>query len=548
MMKPEPSAMRCSCGEGCVGAPGKPRPCCSKNLRMNWSSGPCGTPSCDEPSCGEPWLFMSSSSATGLGFSRTEMLTTAGITFFTSGAKLGVVAAAATAGWGAVAPMSAQASGAATARPTHEASAATRTRRYADAFGLDWFRRNMTTSLAKRGCAAALRRSPGAHGRCRIMGTAHCSNPSGSLILCNPAELIGDDGTTQQPSFPRPSRGDRERARQAAGRHRLRRRRCPCDRDPPFLLRRGRLRAQPPAIVLDRENVAVEGRRPALALNGHLKITESVADIALDLVPIELRIAIDHVGRTLIAELFVDAIFDQFTVECIQLAQVERIAQLTDQIACPDQCRLRVGSGAVFLIRNGKARELDGRGNALLVDERNRREALTNHDLRSLHVIGHEIGVRGAARGSRGPACGVDHEVIGRIAGTDAADISDVVGQCGQNGVSPIAGRHDPLEAAATENVLDAKGDQSRVFAVMIERVAAGNALYDEPGGLVQSGRNARLLIAIDPAVGAGQIATQCVSQKACRVQHHYLLSPVGEPCCRYLWRFDDLSIGAFFV
>src|SRR5882672_10481824 len=113
----------------------------------------------------------------------------------------------------------------------------------------------------------------------------------------------------------------------------------------PPLLRSRRLRTHPPAIMLDREDVAVEGRGPLLALHGHFEIPQSVADIALDLAPIELRIAVDHVGRTGIAKLLVNAGFDEFVVERVQFARVERIAQLTDQIAGPDQARIRVGRG-----------------------------------------------------------------------------------------------------------------------------------------------------------------------------------------------------------
>ncbi len=78
----------------------------------------------------------------------------------------------------------------------------------------------------------------------------------------------------------------------------------------------------------------------------------------------------------------------------------------------------------------------------------------------------------------------------GGVAGADAAHISDVVVQRGQDGVGPIAGCHDPLDATAAQNVLDAKGDQGRVFAIVIERVAAGDALDDETGGFVQGGGN----------------------------------------------------------
>jgi len=78
----------------------------------------------------------------------------------------------------------------------------------------------------------------------------------------------------------------------------------------PLLLRRPWLRTYPPTIMLDREDVVVEVRGPLLTLHGHLEITQSVTDISLDLAPIELRIAVDYIGRTRVAKLLVNAVFD----------------------------------------------------------------------------------------------------------------------------------------------------------------------------------------------------------------------------------------------
>jgi hypothetical protein len=79
-------------------------------------------------------------------------------------------------------------------------------------------------------------------------------------------------------------------------------------------------------------------------------------------------------------------------------------------------------------------------------------------------------------------------------------------------GMAPIAGCDRPFEAAAAQNVLDAKGDQGRVLAVVIERVAAGDALDDESAGLVEAVGNVRFSAAIDPAVGLRQVPTQRIS------------------------------------
>ena len=65
-----------------------------------------------------------------------------------------------------------------------------------------------------------------------------------------------------------------------------------------------------------------------------------------------------------------NAVLDKFVVKRVQLARVERVTQLTDQIAGPDQTRFRVRSGVVFVVRHRKARELDRRGSTFLIDER----------------------------------------------------------------------------------------------------------------------------------------------------------------------------------
>src|SRR6516162_10814085 len=98
--------------------------------------------------------------------------------------------------------------------------------------------------------------------------------------------------------------------------------------------------------------------------------------------------------------------------------------------------------------------------------------------------------------------------MLRRVAVADASDISDVMVQRGPNGIAPIDRRDGSLEAPAAQNVLDAKGDHRRVFAIVIERVAAGDALDDKPGRLVQAVGNVRLSAAIDSAVGLRQVPT----------------------------------------
>src|ERR1700747_3615857 len=114
----------------------------------------------------------------------------------------------------------------------------------------------------------------------------------------------------------------------------------------------------------------------------------------------------------------------------------------------------------VFIVRHRKARELDARGDALLVYKGYGRETLSDENLSPFDVIGHQKRVRCAARGRNRIAGSIDHKMLVRSAGADAAHISDVVVQRSQDGMAPIVRRDRPFEAPAAQNVLDAKGDQ----------------------------------------------------------------------------------------
>ena len=81
--------------------------------------------------------------------------------------------------------------------------------------------------------------------------------------------------------------------------------------------------------------------------------------------------------------------------------------------------------------------------------------------------------------------------------------------------MSPVYGGYDPLEAPPAQDVLDAKRDQGRVLGIVIEGVAAGDALDHEPGSFVQRRGDLRLPLTEDPAVGFGQVTAECIRQKA---------------------------------
>src|SRR6516162_1963322 len=83
MMNPEPRAIRLACPSGICGKRCRwpPEPCCSKKRRRNSSNGEFGK-------FGDGVISGSSAMASASAFWETDMFTTAGDTFFTSGAKL----------------------------------------------------------------------------------------------------------------------------------------------------------------------------------------------------------------------------------------------------------------------------------------------------------------------------------------------------------------------------------------------------------------------------------------------------------------------------
>src|SRR4051812_36097460 len=92
----------------------------------------------------------------------------------------------------------------------------------------------------------------------------------------------------------------------------------------PLPLWRRRLRTHVPAIVLDGEDVAVEGRRPLFAFHGHPEVSQSVTEITLDLVPIELRIMVDHIGGGILTQPLLYIPFQQIPREGGLVVRAER--------------------------------------------------------------------------------------------------------------------------------------------------------------------------------------------------------------------------------
>src|SRR5260363_277582 len=89
-------------------------------------------------------------------------------------------------------------------------------------------------------------------------------------------------------------------------------------------------------VALGAKHIGIEIGDPLPASGRHVEIADFGLDVRRDAVPIELRVAMDDVGRRIIAELAVDADLLELVVQRIGLADVVRIAELPDEICGAD--------------------------------------------------------------------------------------------------------------------------------------------------------------------------------------------------------------------
>ena len=96
---------------------------------------------------------------------------------------------------------------------------------------------------------------------------------------------------------------------------------------------RGAVGPHAAACVLDLEDIAVEIGNPLPTLDRQLQISDRAPDERFHFAPEEAGILISEVCWRLIAEPLIAADLLEFTEERIELARVERIAQLPDRSA-----------------------------------------------------------------------------------------------------------------------------------------------------------------------------------------------------------------------
>ena len=151
--------------------------------------------------------------------------------------------------------------------------------------------------------------------------------------------------------------------------------------------------------MLHHEDMGVEVGEPQPALRRHVEGVDGLAEKRLDLGPEEAGIVIGHVGRRAVAQELVDADLLELVEQRIELAGVERIAELADEVGGAHERRLGVGRGMIGVVRHRKARQLDVARQAVGIDQRIEDETFAHADLGAVDVVGRE-GRVGGARGS----------------------------------------------------------------------------------------------------------------------------------------------------
>ena len=98
-------------------------------------------------------------------------------------------------------------------------------------------------------------------------------------------------------------------------------------------------------------------------------------------------------------------------------------------------------------------------------------------------MVGRERGIGRSDRQLDLAAGDVGNIGVVLVALDDAADISDVMGEAGQNEVRIVAGRGGPLQRPSNQDVVPDQRNQHGVLDIVIERVAVADALQRQPGG-----------------------------------------------------------------
>jgi hypothetical protein len=102
---------------------------------------------------------------------------------------------------------------------------------------------------------------------------------------------------------------------------------------------------------------------------------------------------VSDIGWTGVAELRIAADLPKFAKKGIQLSEIKRVSDLTDQVRSPEQARLGVGLLVVLIRRNREPGQLYCTVDSIRIDEQLLRITLAEENLRAPDMPNLEEGV-----------------------------------------------------------------------------------------------------------------------------------------------------------
>ena len=289
--------------------------------------------------------------------------------------------------------------------------------------------------------------------------------------------------------------------------------------------RRGRLRLtgerpDPGRAMPGLKKVAVEVGDPLLAFRRQLQIADGVADIGLDLQREEIGEDRAEIGGGLAAELFHHPDLRKLGIQRRQLAMIEGVSELADQVRCPDQRWLGVGDLVGRIVRHRKSRHLDRLDDAFLVDKLRGCKTLTGVDLGAVDMIRRKHRVGGAARWRVAVAGLVDDKAVLGVALADAVHHTDVVDKQRAGEMQPVIGGQGFRKQPTADDLLTGERNHQRMLNVVIERVRIADALQDKARRPAHVARIFRIAVREILEIELRQIVAESVGHDGDRIEH----------------------------
>jgi hypothetical protein len=107
---------------------------------------------------------------------------------------------------------------------------------------------------------------------------------------------------------------------------------------------------------------------PMASVGRQLQMADRIADIRFHCIPEESGVALRQIGRIAISKFLIYASLSELLEKCPDLARIERVPELSDQVGSPQQPRLRRRFSVICVVWYRKPCQLDCRRDAFGVD------------------------------------------------------------------------------------------------------------------------------------------------------------------------------------